>query len=252
MLPEFSYEELSIATDEFSEKPSVARNGRHCGKVGTGGYGSVYKGVLRQRIPVAVKRLKRPDSADVYFDSLAQLDSSVFAEEVAKMSRIRHPHILSLLGYNKLHQLIVYEWMANGSLADCLAIKGKHGGLTCSKRVRIAHDIAKALLYIHTFPGCPMLHLNIKSCNILLGESFIAKLGDFGIALRLRGQGETKSRSRTQLNTKSQYMTLTGTYLPPEYIRGKVSAALDVYAFGVVRFHLNSICMATPSKSFQI
>jgi serine/threonine protein kinase len=124
--------------------------------------------------------------------------------------------------------------MANGSLADCLAIKGKHGGLTCSKRVRIAHDIAKALLYIHTFPGCPMLHLNIKSCNILLGESFIAKLGDFGIALRLRGQGETKSRSRTQLNTKSQYMTLTGTYLPPEYIRGKVSAALDVYAFGVV------------------
>ena len=57
MLREFSYEELSIATDGFSEEPSVARNGRNCGKVGEGGYGNVYKGVLRQRIPVAVKRL---------------------------------------------------------------------------------------------------------------------------------------------------------------------------------------------------
>lgn len=73
------------------------------------------------------------------------------------------------------------------------------------------------------------------SSNILLGEGHKAKLGDFGIARQPRGRGETSSRA--QLNTKSRYMAATGTYLPPEYIRGKLSAALDVYAFGVVRLY---------------
>lgn len=108
VLTEFSYEELSHATNGFTEEPSVARNGRNCGKVGTGGYGKVFKGVLRsQRIPVAVKCLTKvnallcggnvkyemsltwlqPDPSEVYFESLSQVDTSKFSEEIESLCR---------------------------------------------------------------------------------------------------------------------------------------------------------------------
>ena len=82
-----------------------------------------------------------------------------------------------------------------------------------------------------------MLVLWLSSSNILLDESYKAKLGDFGIA---RIPDVSEANSRTYLNTKSLYMAVTGIYLPPEYIRGKLSPALDVYAFGVVS--MNNYC----------
>ncbi|XP_062518671.1 uncharacterized protein LOC134193842 isoform X2 [Corticium candelabrum] len=236
LVREFTYEELECATDGFNEESSQLASGRNCVMVGRGGYGKVFKGVHRgHRIPIAVKCLTKTNPSDVYFKSLAEVDIQTFAQEIVNLSRIRHPHIVTLLGYCRRgpYPLIVWEWMANGSLSDCLAMKARQStvSLSCVKRVKVAHDIAKALLYLHTFPDNPMVHLNVKSSNILLDESYKAKLGDFGIA---RIPDVSEANSRTYLNTKSLYMAVTGIYLPPEYIRGKLSPALDVYAFGVV------------------
>ena len=159
----FSYEELARATNNFAEKH----------KIGEGGFGGVYKGILRDlNIHVAIKRLSRGSRQGV----------KEYASEVMIISQLRHKNLVQLIGWCHQHNdlLLVYEYVENGSL-DTYLFLGK-GLLTWEIRYNVARGLASALSYLHEEWEQCVLHRDIKSSNLMLDSNFNAKLGDFGLA----------------------------------------------------------------------
>ncbi|GAB2283000.1 hypothetical protein Dimus_017532 [Dionaea muscipula] len=208
----FSYRELSRATDNFSEE----------GKLGEGGFGGVYRGLLTNpnpNIEVAVKRVSRS----------SKQGRKEYVSEVKIISRLRHRNLVQLIGWchEQRELLLVYEFMPNGSLDFHLF--GKQDPLPWTIRHKIALGLASALLYLHEEWEQCVVHRDIKSSNVMLDSGFNAKLGDFGLA-RLVDHG-----------LGSQTTVLAGTmgYLAPEcVITGKASKESDVYSFGVVALEI--------------
>ncbi|KAL3497307.1 hypothetical protein ACH5RR_040039 [Cinchona calisaya] len=204
------YKALETATNNFGESEIL----------GEGGFGRVYKAQLEDNQFVAVKRL----------DGGTQDSIREFETEVALLSQIQHPNIISLLGYC-IHgetRLLAYELMQNGSLEAQL--HGPSGGsaLTWHLRMKIALDVARGLEYLHEHCHPRVIHRDLKSSNILLDSNFNAKLSDFGLAIVDGAQNKN--------NVK-----LSGTlgYVAPEYLLdGKLTDKSDVYAFGVVLLEL--------------
>ncbi|XP_040383001.1 probable L-type lectin-domain containing receptor kinase S.5 [Oryza brachyantha] len=217
MPKEFAYEKLRKATKNFDE--------RH--RLGKGGYGMVYKGVLPaddgrpEATEVAVKMFTRDDAECV----------DDFVKEVDIIHRLRHRNIVPLIGWcNKKGQLLlVYEYMPNGSLDQHLFRRGVHeqrAALSWESRYAIVADIAAGLHYVHHEYGPMVLHRDIKASNVLLDASFRARLGDFGLARVL----ELDRNSFTDLGVAG-----TRGYIAPEYSVGhKASRQTDVFAFGVL------------------
>ncbi|GLT47417.1 hypothetical protein SLA2020_211170 [Shorea laevis] len=202
---EFTYIELSKATKNFAEEE----------KLGEGGFGSVYKGFLRDsNTDVAVKRISRRSKQGI----------KEYISEVKIFSRLRHRNLVKFIGWcHEKELLLVYEFMPNGSL-DSHLFKGR-SQLPWNLRFKIAQGLASALLYLHESGDFCVLHRDIKTNNIMLDSAFNAKLGDFGLA-RL---ADHEKGSLTTL--------LAGTmgYLAPECHRtGKASKESDIYSFGVV------------------
>ncbi|XP_039121055.1 LOW QUALITY PROTEIN: L-type lectin-domain containing receptor kinase IX.1-like [Dioscorea cayenensis subsp. rotundata] len=208
----FTYKELIAATKNFNEQ----------GKLGQGGFGGVYLGVLSKSSKtekVAVKKIA-PGSSQ---------GRKEYVSEVTVISRLRHRNLVRLIGwcheYNEL--LLVYEYMPNGSLDSHLF--GKMGSLEWPVRYKIAHDLASALLYLHEEWEQCVVHRDVKSSNVMLDSSYNAKLGDFGLARFVdHGLG-------------SQTTVLAGTmgYLAPECVTtSKASKESDVYSFGVVALEI--------------
>ncbi|KAJ0027198.1 hypothetical protein Pint_35130 [Pistacia integerrima] len=160
----FKFKELASATDNFNRSTQV----------GQGGYGKVYKGILSDNTVVAIKR------AEV--GSLQ--GQKEFLTEIKLLSRLHHRNLVSLLGYcdEEEEQMLVYEFMPNGTLRDWLSGKAK-ACLNFGMRVRTALDSAKGILYLHTEANPPVFHRDIKASNILLDSKFIAKVADFGLSL---------------------------------------------------------------------
>ncbi|CAI5500488.1 unnamed protein product [Closterium sp. Naga37s-1] len=209
---EYSYEEILAATDNFS----AAR------KLGEGGFGTVYSGTLHHT-PVAVKLLKSQDS----IQAMAE-----FQQEVEILSQIQHPHVLMLLGCCPDRYVLVYEYLANGSLEDRLLRLHSTPPLPWFVRIRIAAEIASSLLILHTRP-VPIVHRDLKPGNILLDKNFVAKLGDVGLAKLMPGLSMEKTCDRES--------TPVGTfaYVDPEFQRtGEFGPKSDVYAFGIVLLDL--------------
>nr|KYP61211.1 Lectin-domain containing receptor kinase A4.3 [Cajanus cajan] len=206
----FSFEELARATNNFARE----------NKIGEGGFGAVYRGLMRElNTPVAIKKVSRGSRQGV----------KEYASEVKIISQLRHKNLVQLLGWCHQHNdlLLIYEFMENGSL-DSYLFKGK-GLLTWKVRYNIARGLASALLYLHEEWEECVLHRDIKSSNVMLDSNFNAKLGDFGLA-RLMDHG-----------TGSKTTGLAGTigYLPPEAAtRGKASRESDVFSFGVVALEI--------------
>ncbi|KAK4596715.1 hypothetical protein RGQ29_014663 [Quercus rubra] len=202
----FTYHELLTATNNFPEK----------GKLGEGGFGGVYKGLLSEsNVEVAVKR----------FSKGSKQGKKEYMSEVKIISRLRHKNLVQLIGWchEKRELLLVYEYMPYGSLDSHLF--GAKVMLTWPVRYKIAQGLASALLYLHEEWEQCVVHRDIKSSNIMLDSNFNAKLGDFGLA-RLVDHG-----------LSSQTTVLAGTlgYLAPECLTtGKASKESDVYSFGVV------------------
>ncbi|KAL3621013.1 hypothetical protein CASFOL_035925 [Castilleja foliolosa] len=202
----FSYNELVIATTNFSNE----------GKLGEGGFGGVYKGFLRETDSyIAVKRV-----SDGSKQGLKE-----YASEVKIISQLRHRNLVQLIGW--CHQrgelMLVYEFMPNGSL-DSHLFKSK-SLLSWEVRYKIAHGLASGLLYLHEEWERCVVHRDIKSSNIMLDSNFNAKLGDFGLARLVDHE------------KGSQTTVLAGTvgYMAPEcVITGRASKETDVYSFGVV------------------
>ncbi|XP_072951019.1 G-type lectin S-receptor-like serine/threonine-protein kinase At2g19130 [Typha angustifolia] len=190
-------------------------------KLGGGGFGSVFKGLLPDSTVIAVKKL----------DGLNQGEKQ-FRAEVSTIGTIQHLNLVRLLGFcsGGTRRLLVYEYMPNGSL-DMQLFQNTPTVLDWNTRYQIALGIARGLVYLHEKCRDCIIHCDIKPENILLDASFIPKVADFGLAKLV---GRDFSRVLT---------TLRGTigYLAPEWITGvAITAKADVYSYGMMLFEIIS------------
>ncbi|PKI66471.1 hypothetical protein CRG98_013127 [Punica granatum] len=206
----FSFEEVLKATENFSS----------ANVTGEGGFGTVYKGKLKNGSPVAVKRARK----NIY----DQRTSSDFKNEVLTLSQIEHLNLVRLYGYLEHgdERVMVVEYVSNGTLREHLdGVRGN--GLEMAERLDIAIDVAHAVTYLHTYTDPPIIHRDIKASNILITEKLRAKVADFGFA-----RSATEGSDATHIST--QIKGSTG-YVDPEYLRTyQLSPKSDVYSFGVL------------------
>ncbi|XP_031123342.1 receptor protein kinase TMK1-like isoform X2 [Ipomoea triloba] len=204
---------------------TVTNNFSPDNEVGRGGFGVVYKGALEDGTQLAVKRMEARIISHKVLDE--------FKAEIAVLSKVRHRHLVSLLGYSVEgdERLLVYEYLPQGALSKHLFHWRKLGlkPLSWSTRLSIALDVARAMEYLHSLTHQSFIHRDLKSSNILLGNDFRAKVSDFGL-VKLAPDREM-----------SVATTLAGTfgYLAPEYaVTGKITTKVDVFSFGVVLMEL--------------
>ncbi|TQD95734.1 hypothetical protein C1H46_018678 [Malus baccata] len=159
----FTSKEMKIATQNFDTSMQLGR----------GGYGKVYKGILSDNTAVAIKRAEEGSLQG----------QKEFLTEIELLSRVHHRNLVSLVGYcdEEGEQMLVYEFMPNGTLHDWLWVKAK-GSLDFTMRLRIALGSAKGILYLHTEANPPIFHRDIKASNILLDSNLVAKVADFGLS----------------------------------------------------------------------
>ncbi|KAL9230543.1 hypothetical protein vseg_005881 [Gypsophila vaccaria] len=201
----FKFDELKKSTKNFSKDLIV----------GVGGFGTVYKGTLRDGTLVAVKMSKSMD--------ITQIEQ--FINEMVILTQIHHRNVVRLLGccLEAEIPILVYEFVENGALQDHIH-KGSNW-LTWDNRLRIATETATALGYLHSAASASIIHRDIKSANILLDQNYGAKISDFGTS-RLRPLDQTHMSTLVQ-----------GTfgYMDPEYfVSSQLTDKSDVYSFGVV------------------
>ncbi|KAL3736783.1 hypothetical protein ACJRO7_025680 [Eucalyptus globulus] len=201
----FSYDDLNRATENFSSK------------IGKGGFGSVYLGVLADGTHLAVKKL----------EGIGQ-GMKEFRAEVSTIGCIHHVHLVKLKGFcaEGTHRLLVYEFMGKGSLDKWICKNSEANKiLDWNTRFNVALGTAKGVAYLHEECEVKIIHCDIKPENVLLDDNFVAKVSDFGLA-------KLMSREESRV-----YTTLRGTrgYLAPEWIKNNpISEKSDVYSYGVV------------------
>nr|QAS62440.1 LRR receptor-like serine/threonine-protein kinase [Sedum alfredii] len=213
----FTFKELALATVNFN-----------CDKVvGQGGYGKVYKGILPGNVIVAVKRT---------FEGSLQ-GQKEFLTEIELLSRVHHLNLVSLLGYcdEEGEQMLVYEFMPNGTLREWISGKKGKEHFGFRTRLQTALGASKGILYLHTEAQPPIFHRDIKASNILLDSKLTAKVADFGLS-RL---APVLSDEGTLPNHISTVVKGTPGYLDPEYfLTHKLTDKSDVYSLGVVFLEL--------------
>ncbi|GAA0171142.1 transmembrane signal receptor [Lithospermum erythrorhizon] len=208
MTRSFTYNEIRVATNNFHQS----------NKIGRGGFGTVYKGTLRNGLEVAVKTLSAESKQGV----------SEFLAEIETISNVRHPNLVELLGccVHGANRVLVYEYLENSSLDH--ALLGQRNNtlkLEWARRSAICVGIAKGLAYLHEELVPHIVHRDIKASNILLDKDLNPKIGDFGLA-------KLFPDNITHISTK-----IAGTtgYLAPEYVLGgQLTMKADVYSFGVL------------------
>ncbi|MED6157627.1 putative serine/threonine-protein kinase pbl17 [Stylosanthes scabra] len=231
----FTYEEMRLATKYF--RPDLI--------LGEGGFGVVYKGVIDDSVrpgfestQVAIKELNREGF---------QGDREWLAE-VNYLGQFSHPNLVKLIGYccEDEHRLLVYEYMASGSLEKHL-FRRVGSTLTWSKRMKIALHAARGLAFLHGAER-PIIYRDFKTSNILLDADFNAKLSDFGLAK------DGPMGDQTHVSTR-----VMGTYgyAAPEYVMtGHLTARSDVYGFGVVLLELligrRALDKSRPSREHNL
>ncbi|CAN1190965.1 Wall-associated receptor kinase-like 14 [Linum perenne] len=207
-VPFYAYKEIEKATNGFSEKQ----------RLGTGAYGTVYSGKLDHNDEcVAIKKIRHNDP-----ESIDQV-----MNEIKLLSSVSHPNLVRLLGccIEEGEQILVYEFMPNGTLCQHLQRENGKETLPWSVRLTVATETANAISYLHSM-NPPIYHRDIKSSNILLDYNFKSKVADFGL-------------SRLGMTTESSHISTapqgTPGYLDPQYHQYfHLSDKSDVYSFGVV------------------
>ncbi|CAN6684350.1 unnamed protein product [Malus baccata var. baccata] len=209
----FTYKELRIATEDFSP----------ANKIGEGGFGSVYKGQLKDRKFAAIKVLSAESRQGV----------KEFLTEIDVISKIKHENLVELFGccVEGNQRILVYNYLENNSLEQNLI--GGSSTLQFSWRTRreICNGIACGLAFLHEEVRPHIIHRDIKASNILLDKDLMPKISDFGLAKLI-------PPNMTHVSTR-----VAGTigYLAPEYaIRGQLTRKADIYSFGVLLMEIVS------------
>uniref|UniRef100_A0A0D9V0Z1 Protein kinase domain-containing protein n=1 Tax=Leersia perrieri TaxID=77586 RepID=A0A0D9V0Z1_9ORYZ len=203
----FAQAELEQATNKF-EKSQI---------LGHGGHGTVYKGITKDNITVAIKKCALIDDRH----------KKEFGKEMLILSQINHKNIVKLLGccLEVDVPMLVYEYIPNGTLFDLIHGKNRTLHFPFSSLLRIANEAAEGLAFLHSYADPPILHGDVKTSNILLDEKYMAKISDFGASILVP-------------NDEAQFVTMVqGTcgYLDPEYLQTcRLTDKSDVYSFGVV------------------
>ncbi|XP_045328116.1 interleukin-1 receptor-associated kinase 1 isoform X2 [Leopardus geoffroyi] len=208
--------EISQGTHNFSEEL----------KIGEGGFGCVYRAVMRNTL-YAVKRLK--EGADLEWTTVRQS----FLTEVEQLSRFRHPNIVDFAGYcaESGFYCLVYGFLPSGSLEDRLHLQACPP-LSWPQRLNILLGTARAIQFLHQ-DSPSLIHGDIKSSNVLLDDRLMPKLGDFGLARLSRFAAASPGQSSTVARTRTVRGTLA--YLPEEYVKtGRLAVDTDTFSFGVV------------------
>ncbi|XP_064430812.1 interleukin-1 receptor-associated kinase 1 isoform X4 [Mirounga angustirostris] len=209
--------EISQGTHNFSEEL----------KIGEGGFGCVYRAVMRNTL-YAVKRLK--EGADLEWTTVKQS----FLTEVGQLSRFRHPNIVDFAGYcaQSGFYCLVYGFLPNGSLEDRLHSQSQAcPPLSWPQRLNILLGTARAIQFLHQ-DSPSLIHGDVKSSNVLLDERLMPKLGDFGLARLSRFAGASPGQSSTVARTRTVRGTLA--YLPEDYVKtGRLAVDTDTFSFGV-------------------
>ncbi|KAL8507670.1 hypothetical protein ACS0TY_018275 [Phlomoides rotata] len=219
----FTLRQLKAATNNFDP----------ANKIGEGGFGPVYKGVLLDGTIIAVKQLS----------SKSKQGNREFVNEIGMISALQHPHLVKLYGCciegNQL--LLVYEYLENNSLARALFGPKEHQlNLDWPMRRKISIGIARGLAYLHEESRLKIVHRDIKATNVLLDKNLIPKISDFGLA-------KLDEEDNTHISTR-----IAGTfgYMAPEYaMRGYLTDKADVYSFGVVLLEIVSGRANTSMKT---
>ncbi|XP_023645972.1 probable LRR receptor-like serine/threonine-protein kinase At1g53440 isoform X2 [Capsella rubella] len=204
----FTLKQIKRATNNFDPE----------NKIGEGGFGPVYKGVLADGMTIAVKQLS----------SKSKQGNREFVTEIGMISALQHPNLVKLYGccIEGKELLLVYEYLENNSLARALFGTEKQKlHLDWPTRNKICIGIAKGLAYLHEESRLKIVHRDIKATNVLLDLSLNAKISDFGLA-------KLDEEENTHISTR-----IAGTigYMAPEYaMRGYLTDKADVYSFGVV------------------
>ncbi|GJU73450.1 kinase-like domain, phloem protein 2-like protein [Tanacetum coccineum] len=242
-LKEIDLEHLKIGLDVINE---ATKNFDDTYCIGSGGFGKVYKADLehfdssnfsliegvnkcdlpRKRSTVAIKRIHNQEG------------QHGFISEIETLTTCKHDNIISLLGFcseGNGAMILVYEYASKGSLEDYLGSSDKMTNLTWVQRIKVCLDIAHGLNYIHTNTDQDkqkIIHRDIKSANILLGDNWKAKIADFGLS-----KFHPADQDASTFNAST--IAGTNTYLDPEYEKsGKLNKKSDIYSFGVVLFEI--------------
>ncbi|KAK6943840.1 Protein kinase domain, partial [Dillenia turbinata] len=243
----FTFAELKLATNNFSRSVSI----------GEGGFGCVYKGVIKSaedpnaKLDVAIKKLgKRGVQARLsslifviniwilmkFKDyKLVSVGHKEWVTEVNVLGVVEHPNLVKLIGYcaeddeRGMQRLLIYEYMPNGSVDNHLSARSTTV-LPWSTRLKIAQDAARGLTYLHEGMDFQIIFRDFKSSNILLDEQWNAKLSDFGLARLGPLEG---------LTHVSTAVVGTIGYASPEYVQtGRLTSKNDVWSYGVFLYEL--------------
>ncbi|KAF2580392.1 hypothetical protein F2Q70_00008513 [Brassica cretica] len=213
----FRFKDLYYATKGFKEKDLL----------GTGGFGSVYKGVMPgTKLEIAVKRVSHESRQGM----------KEFVAEIVSIGRMSHRNLVPLLGYcrRRGELLLVYDFMPNGSL-DKYLYNTPEVTLNWKQRIKVILGVASGLFYLHEEWEQVVIHRDVKASNVLLDGELNGRLGDFGLA-RLYDHGS---------DPQTTHVVGTLGYLAPEHTRtGRATTATDVFAFGA--FLLEVTCGRRP------
>ncbi|KAD7117327.1 hypothetical protein E3N88_04595 [Mikania micrantha] len=203
----YDFNIVKAATNDFSEENKLGR-----------GFGTVYKGKLRDGKQIAVKRLAR---------DFGQGDQE-FKNEVLLVAKLQHRNLVQLIGFSieASERLLIYEYMPNASLDQFIFDPSKCTILDWEKRYNIIKGIAKGLLYLHEDSRLKIIHRDMKASNVLLDAQMTPKIADFGMARLFKAEETQGDTSR-----------IVGTYgyMAPEYaMHGQFSVKSDVFSYGVL------------------
>ncbi|KAF8040830.1 hypothetical protein BT93_B2912 [Corymbia citriodora subsp. variegata] len=207
----FYFDEIKTCANGFSES----------NEIGSGGYGRVYRGMLPDGQLLAIKRAQQGSMQGAH----------EFKTEIELLSRVHHKNLVGLVGFchEQGEQMLVYEYMPNGTLRESLSGKTSIH-LDWKRRLQIALGSARGLAYLHELANPPIIHRDVKSTNILLDKTLVAKVADFGLSKMVADSGK---------GHVSTHVKGTMGYLDPEYYMTQLlTDKSDVYSFGVVMLEL--------------